>query len=518
MTRTNTNSKAYIIDTFRVNQTVFNYVWNDLLKDLVTDDKHLFAHILCGHIVNYKNNGWTPICSQLIRHKLPTTNWKRLYKRNLIERIPHNRQAGLSAEFRIKPDVYWKISDMFPKTTSEMIHSEEFNLCNGRSLKRRKPQKTIFTQLGNKIFSEYQEAAIKEIKSCKVNRLEVDRILKQRQENINNGNYTESQRLKFDHDLRCLEGIVSRRTNSDNNFITYQPAFQSQGSGRLTELDGCYQNISRELKGAMFKDTGYKNYDLKSSQILGAKAEFEAASLDTKWFDEYVKRGKHYYANKIGISVDCWKGILLSILFGGFPKINKDGSLRKIKKKDLIKYKCIKNYIFPELEIELEWLPSKREHEIKDPKCQIDKAYIILKEITELCKPLIVNVNFWHDFIAENYIELTNGRGGKIYFCENQCKKKLYLNDFIKKSDKKKFVLSSEGKRKLAAHILQGKEATFVHYLTMLSTDPDYGGYKVVSNQHDGLIVEGVIPSTAILKAKFVADLKYAEFEEKPIC
>ena len=52
----------------------------------------------------------------------------------------------------------------------------------------------------------------------------------------------------------------------------------------------------------------------------------------------------------------------------------------------------------------------------------------------------------------------------------------------------------------------------------MLSTDPDYGRYKVVSNQHDGLIVEGVIPSTAILKAKSVADLKYAEFEEKPIC
>ena len=523
MKKGNTRSKAYIIETFRVSQPVFDYIWNNLLKDLKAVDKHLLAHILCGHINNHKNNGWTPISSQLIRSQLPKANWKNLYDRDLIEHTLPNIQAGLSSEYRIKPNIYWKISDLFPKTTDEIISSKEFNLCNGKSLQRKKPQKTIFTCSGNEIFSEYQKAAIKNIKPCKVNRLEVDRILKKRQDILNSGNYTKSQRLKFDHDFRCWRGIVSRRTDLDNVFLTYQPAFKSQGSGRITELDGCYQCISRELKGAMFKDSGYKNYDLKSSQILGAKAEFESANLDTKWFDEYIKLGKHHYANEIGVNVDCWKGILLLILFGGFPRINKDGSLRKIEKEDLIKYKCIKNFIFPELEIELEWLHSEKKHKIEDPKNQIEKTYDILNKTIDLCKPLIINVKLWHNYIAKNYVKETKGKGGKIYFHNNQCKKKIYLNDFmIEKSDKKngnkKLSLSSKGKRKLAAHILQGKEATFVHYLTKLSTDPNFGGYTVVSNQHDGLIVEGVIPVKTILKTKSVANLKYGEFEEKSIC
>ena len=350
--------KGYIIQNFRVAKPVNDYVWHSLLENFEPQDIHLFAHILCGHIANYKNKGWTPICSKLLRKKLPKAKWKRLFDLEVIEYIPCIRKDKLSAEYRIKPSIYRRISELSPKTTDEILNSEYYNLCNGKSLNRKRPQKTIFyDSSNNKVFSELQEKAIRNIKPCKVNCYEVDKILLKRKNILDSDRCPERLRLKFDHDLRCWTGILNRKINFINDkFIIYQSAYQSQGSGRLTEIDGCYQNISRELKGAMFKDTGYKNYDLKSSQILGAKAEFESANLDTQWFDKYIKLGKNYYAEKIGVSVDCWKGILISIIFGGFPQLNKDGRLKKIKPLDLIKYKCIKNHIFPELEVELEWL------------------------------------------------------------------------------------------------------------------------------------------------------------------
>ena len=66
---------------------------------------------------------------------------------------------------------------------------------------------------------------------------------------------------------------------------------------------------------------------------------------------------------------------------------------------------------------------------------------------------------------------------------------------------------------RVAAHILQGKEAAFIHYITAFSGDD----FTVVSNQHDGLIIEGTIPMELIHNARRFSGLPYAELEEKSI-
>ena len=71
----------------------------------------------------------------------------------------------------------------------------------------------------------------------------------------------------------------------------------------------------------------------------------------------------------------------------------------------------------------------------------------------------------------------------------------------------------NELKRKLAAFFLQGVEAGYIHWITILSKD---FGYEVLSNQHDGVVVLGEIPEEAMQIAKQRSGLKYAELVEKP--
>jgi hypothetical protein len=69
-------------------------------------------------------------------------------------------------------------------------------------------------------------------------------------------------------------------------------------------------------------------------------------------------------------------------------------------------------------------------------------------------------------------------------------------------------------KAMLSAFILQGIESAFIHALTIESLRYSY---KVVANEHDGLIVIGEIPHEAVEKAALTSGLKYCVLEEKAI-
>ena len=350
-------TQGYIIHTNAVVKAIKELVWNTLLSGLNNNTKHLFSHILKGHEVNLREtDGWTPISSKLIEKKLNGANWKELVNRELIEVSSYSEKEGRSREFRVRPSLFLKIQMMRPTTTTETIKPKYYNLCNGKSLNRKKPVKTkYYNENRNPIFVGYQKYAVKLIKPCKVNRKAVDLMLKQTQLAIDLGWCSEKEILSFYHDLRCWEGIVRRRLKEDGEFIIYQSDWDSQTSGRITEIDGGLQNASRELKDAMIKGTGYINLDLKSSQVYGARTELEKLGIDTSWFDYYQVTGKHKLAAALGISVDCWKGLLCSILMGGFPKFNKQGDLVAKNLDDLLEYKCIRKYICPEVGIDVEW-------------------------------------------------------------------------------------------------------------------------------------------------------------------
>ena len=67
-------------------------------------------------------------------------------------------------------------------------------------------------------------------------------------------------------------------------------------------------------------------------------------------------------------------------------------------------------------------------------------------------------------------------------------------------------------KKKLSAFILQGLESGFIHHLTILAENYDY---RVISNEHDGVVTIGTIPSEAIQIAKQRSGFKLASLELK---
>ena len=76
--------------------------------------------------------------------------------------------------------------------------------------------------------------------------------------------------------------------------------------------------------------------------------------------------------------------------------------------------------------------------------------------------------------------------------------------------------ISSRGIRKLASHLLQGQEAQFISCLTWYSQKFDDCPYTVISDQHDGLIVEGEITEEYIQMARKETEFFNAHLVEKP--
>ncbi len=510
-------TQGYIIHNNPVVRSIKEYLWDELLVGFNPQTKHLFSHILKGHELNLKDSeGWTPIASKLIEKKLNGADWKKLYERDLIEVSSYSKQQGRSREFRVRPDWFFKIQRMRPWTTTDILAAEYYNLCNGQSLKRKNPTKTKYYDSNrNPIFVGYQKKAVKLIKPCKVNRKQVDDLLERRKLEVDLGLCSVKEELRYIHDLRCWEGIVRRMTSIEGDFLIYESAWDSQDSCRITELDGGLQNASRELKEAMIKDTGYINLDLKSSQVYGAKTELSKFGIDTSWFDYYQVAGKQKLAANIGISVDCWKGLLCSILMGGFPEINKKGELIAKNMDELIKYKCVRKYVCPEVGIDVVWDVENNRYSYLVPNpdnpYRDSRVFEIVKNVIKECRTLIDGIKQWHDKLFDAYVANTGNNKAR-FIATNKADGRLNVSQYVTKR-KHKYHLSNEGKRKLAAHILQGKEAAFIHYITAFSGED----FTVVSNQHDGLIIEGTIPMELIYNARSFSGLPYAELEEKSI-
>ncbi|AWR87060.1 hypothetical protein Mtai_v1c18260 [Meiothermus taiwanensis WR-220] len=70
-----------------------------------------------------------------------------------------------------------------------------------------------------------------------------------------------------------------------------------------------------------------------------------------------------------------------------------------------------------------------------------------------------------------------------------------------------------ELRRKLAAFILQGREALFVHTLAALS---EKYGYTVIAHEHDGLVTLEEIPHAAVEEAQNLTGMPEVRLLEKP--
>ena len=267
---------------------------------------------------------------------------------------------------------------------------------------------------------------------------------------------------------------------------------------------------------------GVRNYDLKSSQIYCLRYQLMACRLNYKILDKYLKANKEALAKEINVDKDTWKGITYGTYFGGFP-INRIKSVKFYNSdKDfgtlysLLSCDIVYRHICSFSGIEVYYNQNRRRREcrlINNSATQtLMSIYKILRDFYIQNRELLEEIEAWHKYLASDFPESsTYSSEGKKYIF-NRSQMPIEVTQYQNKKGK----INREGVRKLASHLLQGQEAQFISYLTWYSESKPDSPYRVMNDQHDGLIVIGEITEEYIQMAREETKFLDADLVEKP--
>jgi hypothetical protein len=260
----------------------------------------------------------------------------------------------------------------------------------------------------------------------------------------------------------------------EKGVYSYKARYKILSSGRVAELGGGFQTCTRLMKYASIQGVeDIYNYDLKGSQVNGLIHQFKLQDLDASWLEQYVNNpnAKAEYANRVGLSVDCWKECLLLVVMGGSINAMKP----KVGSSNMLVHTDFFNVIQKEL--------SKDNIEADDHEVNRVRE-IVISELSDLLKPL----SKWRASLKKDYYKLGSQFGRKY-------KGRILIKNYLGIP----YFVDEFTQAKLAARILQGQEAAFIHKITEKSSQSTF---NVVANEHDGVITIGKIPVEVIDSVK----------------
>lgn len=492
--------KSYIIKSYPCIKIQLDYV-NEITKDLDINTRHLFCHILVSNLLQDK----TPIASQLIDRKLKGASWPLLYDRDLITVTNYSKNEGKSREYKVAESILLSYLELGDMPLQDDLIEPRYNLITGR-----KSPSILKSELYDDNNHKHPSLIVNAITTIKDNYFDLAAILYHVQQLKTifkttqslfmldptnkelEGSYHEAKGL-YVNDYNCYKILIGQRPiKIADNIWTYYPPYRVQMSGRISHIGGGLQSCSRTMKFVATQSIkDLHNYDLKSSQVNGLIQQFELANLDTSWLEYYVNNSnaKEEYAKQIGTSVDCWKDLICSTIMGAFIPSNSKKTIQNLEEGD-------------NLAAILQTLS-------REFKGDIDKVLHSLDMYKTIVAPLKKQLELWHNWLLTTYVTTVGikGKSNNIYLT-NPTGMKLNITEL-----KKVFPLWKV-KSIVAAFVLQGQEAAFIHHLTVLSIKYNY---KVCANEHDGLITIGEIPQQAINDAAIMSGLKYYVLIEKPL-
>ena len=486
--------KSYIKHHYKVLKSQHEYL--DSLLWWANEDSFKFvAHIVSCQLYKYINGeqGYVPVPYKVRKRFCKDAEVASLVKNGIIERLIiekfsnnyYSIEHGICTSYRVKEDVieeFLKLEDM---NASEYMAAAKVNLFTGKRC--RAINKSKVKDENNNSYPKLIVNAIKCIEKCIFELAPVEAHIKTLKDDmysaeiLDGKDSIEYQKAKgrYYNDNACLKNALNQNiVEVLPGFYSFIPNYSVAETGRIQTF---MQNASRKMKDAAFSNVeNLRNYDLRSSQAIGLIQQFEIANLDTSWLQNYKenKQAKYNYAAQVGISVDTWKKCLCALLMGGYlpKKFSQDSSAKII------------------------------EYLIEEAEGDYIKAAEYQSKFVAIVKPLKVEIDKWHNWLLDSYVKkIGNYAAGKLYL-SNPTGKKICIDDLPKGK------AIWQRKAKVAAFVLQGQEAAFIHHLTVLSLKYDY---KVVQNEHDGVISVGSIPDEAVKQAAQYAGMEYAALEEK---
>jgi len=532
------HGRGYILKMYKVPKVVYDYVWalTKGAKDLKQRRKYhkFISHILANMLIHSKELSETseedisvPIYSRLIDKEFGRNfNWTILKKNKLLEFSPHSTNNHISREFRIPDDIF----DAFVKKMECILDPsasvEDLAFVNFMTGKKVETKSTLY-QLshGTKNFNipliikESMDSLLPGPIDLEKAKKWVERmgkkydhenlLFEKRTKKCKSGRSYEKHlrecrilKGRYLNDLSSLNAILSnnptktgRFTKNGNPIYSVKPSYGIQKSGRLFEIGGGFQSASRAMKRVSIKNIPeLYNYDIKGSQGFILQQEMENYGIKCGWLRKYLgkKDAKITYAKRTGITVDIWKECFYALIMGAKAP-NKRGDV----------YKTIANYF-------------------KNDETKVDSTH---KRFLSVTAGLRKATDKWRDILFSKPIKQHRSIYKGCMRWKNACNmifKDYYILD---KKDPEHSLVDADGnksniyrpkcKRELAAFILQGQEALFIHWLTVLCSKNDIPVYR---NEHDGIITGKKIPPKIIKEARTKSGFKEAEIVIKQIC
>ena len=281
-------------------------------------------------------------------------------------------------------------------------------------------------------------------------------------------------------------------TEDGKQLMQYMAAYMPQDSGRVTEIHGGFQSLTTPCKLLLLKGVpNIYNLDLKNSQAVILADELRKGGRPCTWLEKYItsERMKERLAKTIGISVACWKECFYSVIMGAGSG-NFGAVFKSIRK------------------------------EIKD----YEKAVTVRNNFIQEIQPMLTACDEWREYLLRTTSERYTSKYNQYHWI-NACGMK--FRDYVKTTNPLEVISTITGevmtkrkdldklKRELAAFFLQGREAFFIHNLTIVCKENAIPVYK---NEHDGIITGKKIPEYLIQEVAREVKLPKLKLEIKPIC
>lgn len=482
-------SRAYFQTSAYVPEPAALYI-EGLLAGHNPHSKALFKHVLVSGLSRSSSDGgYVPVPSKLIERCSRGADVRALEREGLLEVSGYSRVERRCREFRVP----LLISEEYLELLMQHLTAPQVDLFSLQPA--RGPKRSVYSDESGHAYPELLREAMGVIEPNGLwNLEEAHRFLKQQKAALERlkeraeaclGSPQYLQALheyeralrRFAHDVAGMNAILANRTGElRDGVIQYRVPYVPTLTGRLSFIGGGAQSCTREMKAAGYSGIpNIHNYDLVSSQAVILVDLLAEAGLPTNWLEEYLVTPKECYAALAGLSVDVWKTCLYAAFMGAeLPEPSwlhlSRGEVRRVLLEAVGEEGLLAAY---------------------------SRFYEVVKPFYEKSlKP-------WHRHLSGGWLEENArvGRGGKKYV-RNAVGMTLCVSEYR----------SSELPRKLAAFLLQGKEAHFIHTLTVLS---HRYGFIVVANEHDGLVTLGEIPEEAVEEARKRTGMGYARLQEK---
>lgn len=299
-------------------------------------------------------------------------------------------------------------------------------------------------------------------------------------------------RRRWRNDRACWNGVLLQGPAATGvpGVLRYPLAYRHQSSGRMGAVKGAMQSCSREMKAAARDPLtgffGLCNYDLRAafpSLLISLFREANAhknppvPALDPSWLEDYVteEQAKHRRAARVGLTVDSWKTVLSAILCAASLGPSVARSKGEVAR-------CVRE-------------------ECSTPEA----AEQVWAALREEVGPIYRELQRWHRWLDEVYAhdpDTSTAARGKAVAGRSGCRSvrnaagETWLRDPAEPDHSRR--------ARLAAHILQGREQSFI--LPLIAGSGAHG-FEVLANEHDGVVTLGPIPPEAMNEALRIAGL-----------